>query len=211
MKKEFVFVAVMIMTAVYGSSSEEKQVIPIDKSKFVIFEEGKQQIVDLMGEDYIVVSLRNEEADGMVYAVDGDGVLWWTDAISSGAIGNDTPEGIFTIWRKDRVYMSKAHPDGDGVNNMDFALWFTHQGHAIHLGNNDVKSYGCVHVGRLTAKTLFAWVKRGKTRVVITGKHYLPFVYDDWKKAGYGLTSQTPPHIEAYLQTLVPIVPKIPK
>ncbi len=194
----------------YGGESHTR-VIPLAKSKFAIENGEEHKLVELSGEAYIVVSLRTEEADGMIYAVDEEGVLWWADAVSSGALGNDTPEGIFTVWRKDRSYMSKTHPDESGVNNMDFALWFTHQGHAIHLGNNDVKSYGCVHVANVTARALFAWAKKGKTRVVITGTHYLPFVYDDWEKAGYGLTSQTPPHIEAYLQTLVPIVPEIPK
>jgi len=201
----------VLCTGVLLFGQEGDRCVPLSKSRFAIWAGGKRDVVDLSGQDYMVVSLRTEEADGMIYAVDRDGVLWWADAISSGALGNDTPEGIFTIWRKDRAYMSKTHPNADGVNNMDFALWFTRQGHAIHLGNNDVKSYGCVHVGEVTAKTLFTWATKDETRVVITGKHYLPFVYDDWKKAGYGLTSQTPPHIEAYLQTLVPIMPKIPK
>ena len=83
----------------------------------------------------------------LAYAVDRDGVVWWASNISSGAKGHETPSGVFTIFRKERFYMSKAHPDPRGINNMDFSLWFTQQGHAIHMGNDDGMSHGCIHVG----------------------------------------------------------------
>ncbi|HHO65270.1 MAG TPA: L,D-transpeptidase, partial [Epsilonproteobacteria bacterium] len=161
------------------------------------------------GQDYIVVSLREKGADGIAYAIDRDGVVWWAAVISSGAKGHETPSGIFTIFRKERFYMSKAHPDPRGINNMDFSLWFTQQGHAIHMGNDDAMSHGCIHVGKKGATSMFNWAKKGHTKVVVTREHYLPFVYYDLRKSGYKEHSQTPAYIKAYLKTMKPIKPNM--
>ena len=102
--------------------------------------------------------------------------------------------------------MSKAHPDPKGVNNMDFSLFFTNRGHAIHMGNTNAMSHGCIHVGEKGANTMFKWANH-KTNVVITREHYLPFVYYDLYKTGYRVTKNTPAHIKAYLKKMVPIQP----
>ena len=186
------------------------RVFPLSKSKFAVLDKkGQEKIIDLSGQDYIVVSLREKGADGAAYAIDRDGVVWWAAVISSGAKGHETPSGIFTVWRKERFYMSKAHPDPKGINNMDFSLWFTHRGHAIHMGNDDAMSHGCIHVGKKGAETMFNWAQKDKTKVVITREHYLPFVYYDLKKVGYKENDQTPAHIKAYLKTMVPIKPRM--
>ena len=196
-------------TGILHAADATSKVFPLSKSKFVVNTNSGEKTVDLSGQDYIVVSLREKGADGLAYAVDRDGVVWWAANISSGAKGHETPSGVFTIFRKERFYMSKAHPNANGINNMDFSLWFTQQGHAIHMGNDDGMSHGCIHVGKKGAHTMFNWAKKDHTKVVITREHYLPFVYYDLRKSGYKENSRTPAHVRAYLKTMKPITPKI--
>ncbi len=200
--------ALLLMgTAVLSAGDARSRVFPLSKTKFAVATGTGEKIVDLTGQDYIVVSLREKGADGLAYAVDRDGTVWWAAVISSGAKGHETPSGIFTIFRKERFYMSKAHPDPRGINNMDFSLWFTPQGHAIHMGNDAAMSHGCIHVGKKGANTMFSWAKKGHTKVVVTREHYLPFVYYDLRKSGYKEHSGTPGYIKAYLKTMKPITP----
>ena len=208
MKYMIMVIAVMLGLGSLQAGDPTSRVFPLSKTKFAVLDKnGKEKIVDLFGQDFIVVSLREHGADGVAYAIDRDGVVWWAAVISSGAKGHETPSGIFTIWRKERFYMSKAHPEASGINNMDFSLWFTQQGHAIHMGNSEAMSHGCIHVGEKGAATMFKWAQKGKTKVVVTREHYLPFVYYDLKKSGYKENSQTPAHIKAYLRTMKPVVP----
>ena len=203
-------VATILMgTYVLNAGNAASKVFPLSKSKFAVATSSGDKTVDLSGHDYIVVSLREKGADGIAYAVDRDGVVWWASVISSGAKGHETPSGIFTIFRKERFYMSKAHPEASGINNMDFSLWFTQQGHAIHMGNDDAMSHGCIHVGEKGAHTMFNWARKGYTKVVITREHYMPFVYYDLRKSGYKENSQTPAYIKAYLKTMKPIKPNM--
>ena len=198
---------ILCVQFVYAEDRKKSKVLPLSKSKFVVLgDNGEENIVDLTGQNYIVTSLREKGADGAAYAIDSDGVVWWAAVISSGAKGHETPSGIFNIFRKERFYMSKSYPDPSGVNNMDFSLWFTHRGHAIHMGRDDRMSHGCIHVGEKGAKTMFNWADT-KTKVVVTREHYLPFVYYDLIKSGYKEHDKTPAHIKAYLKTMVPIKP----
>jgi lipoprotein-anchoring transpeptidase ErfK/SrfK len=204
----FIIISIMIM-GVQAADTKSK-VIPLSKTKFVVLgDNNKEKIVDLSGQDFIVTSLREKGADGIAYAVDRDGVVWWAAVISSGAKGHETPSGIFTIFRKERFYMSKAHPNPNGINNMDFSLWFTQQGHAIHMGNDNAMSHGCIHVGKKGAKTMFNWAQKDKTKVVVTREHYLPFVYYDLRKSGYKEHANTPAYIKEYLKTMVPVDPRM--
>ncbi len=192
------------------SKNTRSRVIPLSKTEFAVIDDhGKEKKVDLKGKDFIVVSLREKGADGAAYAVDRDGVVWWAASISSGAEGHETPSGIFRVLRKERYYMSKAHPDPKGINNMDFSLFFTNRGHAIHMGNTNAMSHGCIHVGEKGANTMFKWATH-KTKVVVTREHYLPFVYYDLQKVGYRVNKKTPAHIKAYLKKMVPIQPHMP-
>ena len=211
LKKLWMTVAITLFlgTAILQAGDPASKVFPLSKSKFAVATSGGEKIVDLSGQDYIVVSLREKGADGLAYAVDRDGVVWWASSISSGAKGHETPSGIFTIFRKERFYMSKAHPEASGINNMDFSLWFTQQGHAIHMGNSDAMSHGCIHVGKRGANSMFNWAKKGHTKVVVTREHYLPFVYYDLRKSGYKENSRTPAHVKAYLKTMKPIKPNM--
>ena len=203
--------AVILLTGlqILQAGDATSRVFPLSKTQFAVTDKaGSETITDLSGQNYIVVSLREKGADGIAYAIDGDGVVWWAAVISSGAKGHETPSGIFTIFRKERFYMSKAHPEANGVNNMDFSLWFTQQGHAIHMGNSAAMSHGCIHVGAKGAKSMFNWAKKDQTKVVITREHYLPFVYYDLRKSGYKNNAKTPAYIKAYLKTMVPLTPK---
>jgi len=211
MKKLWMTVALTVLmgTSLLQAGNTASKVFPLSKSKFAVQTSAGEKIVDLSGQDYIVVSLREKGADGLAYAVDRDGVVWWASSISSGAKGHETPSGVFTIFRKERFYMSKAHPEASGINNMDFSLWFTQQGHAIHMGNSDAMSHGCIHVGERGAHTMFNWAKKGYTKIVVTRKHYLPFVYYDLRKSGYKENSRTPAHVKAYLKRMKPIKPNM--
>jgi len=209
MKKIILLIVAGIVTVsvVQAGSHTTSRVFPLSKTKFVYKQKnGVEKVVDLTGKDFIVASLREQGADGIAYAVDSDGVVWWAAPISSGAKGHETPSGIFPIFRKERFYMSKSHPDPKGVNNMDFSLWFTQQGHAIHMGNDDGMSHGCIHVGSKGAATMFKWAKKG-TRVVVTREHYLPFIYYDLLKSGYKESKVKKAHIKSYLKTMKPISP----
>ncbi|WP_456394095.1 L,D-transpeptidase [Nitratifractor sp.] len=201
-----VWLSVMISVIAVAADSASR-VFPLSKTRFAVVDKsGKEKVVDLKGKDFIVVSLREKGADGLAYAVDRDGVVWWAASISSGAKGHETPSGIFPVLRKERYYMSKAHPDPRGINNMDFSLFFTNQGHALHMGNTNAMSHGCIHVGKKGADTMFKWATH-KTRVVVTREHYLPFVYYDLAKAGYRVNDKTPGYIKAYIKKMVPVKP----
>lgn len=201
-------VVFMLFTQFIYADKAKSKVFPLSKSQFAVIDnDGNEKIVDLTGKDYIVASLREKGADGVAYAIDSHGVIWWAAVISSGAKGHETPSGIFDIWRKERHYMSKQHPDPSGVNNMDFSLWFTYNGHAIHMGNDDAMSHGCIHVGKKGARAMFHWAKKNHTKVVITREHYMPFAYYDLLKSGYKETDQTPAHIKAAIRAFPPVKP----
>jgi len=111
--KKIIILGIILMLSTQWIHAEDKKskVLPLSKSKFAVMgSSGEEKIVDLAGQDYIVVSLREKGADGAAYAIDSDGVIWWAAIISSGAKGHETPSGIFTVFRKERFYMSKAHP-----------------------------------------------------------------------------------------------------
>ena len=78
------------------SKSEQKKldraskVKPLSKTKFwVTRDSGESYEMDLLGKNFIVVSLREKGADGLIYAVDKEGLVWWAENISSGAMGNE--------------------------------------------------------------------------------------------------------------------------
>ncbi len=141
--------------------------------------------IDLKGQEFIVVSVREPGSDGRFYAVDRDGIVWWTGIITSGADDYKTPSGIYTVLRKKRHYMSKKYPDEDGVNNMDFAIFFTNQGHALHMGSVNWMSHGCIHIAPKDIPVIYHWAKIGDTKVIITRKSYMPFAKNYLIKFGF--------------------------
>ena len=118
------------------------KVKPLSKTKFwVTRDDGDAYEMDLLGKNFIVVSLREKGADGLIYAVDQDGLVWWAESISSGKLGHETPSSIYPMLFKKKEHMSAQYENSNGRNNMDLSLWFTYRGHAIHLGNPNAYSF----------------------------------------------------------------------
>jgi len=175
------------------------KVKPLSKTKFwVTRDNGNEYEMDLLGKNFLVVSLREKGADGIIYAVDKDGLVWWAENISSGKMGHETPSSIYPMLFKKKEHMSAQYENRNGRNNMDLSLWFTYRGHAIHLGNPNAPSHGCIHVGRRGAEALFDWANT-ETKIVITREHYLPFVRRDLAEVGYR-ASDAPKRIQKYLK-----------
>ena len=172
-----------------NTSKWKKQPITITPLSRTIFkvthQNGKEETIDLTGKKIIVVSVSEPGSEGRSYAIDQDGIIWWTNIIASGAYGgHETPSGIFPILLKRRYHMSATHPSSNGVNNMDFEMLFTHQGHALHMGNNRGLSHGCIHLGKKDAQAMFKWTDL-KTKVVIMRGNYRQFLnkeISDFKK-----------------------------
>ena len=162
---------------------QAKTITPLSITKFEVTDKhGNTKIVDLKGKKFVVVSVSEPGSEGKSYAVDEDGTIWWVDKISSGAYGgHETPNGIFPIILKRRYHMSAAHPSESGINNMDFEMLFTNQGHALHLGNTRALSHGCIHVGRKDVEAMFRWVDT-KTKVVIMRGNYHQFLDEELKQ-----------------------------
>ena len=157
-------------------------ITPLSITEFEIKDkEGNTKIVNLKGKKFVVVSVSEPGSEGKSYAVDEDGTIWWVDKISSGAYGgHETPNGVFPILLKRRYHMSGTHPSKSGINNMDFEMLFTNQGHALHLGNTKALSHGCIHVGRKDVEAMFKWVDL-KTKVVIMRGNYEQFLNQELK------------------------------
>ena len=161
--------------------SQSTKVIPISKTKFVyIDKEGVRTDVDMTGKDFILVSMREENSDGRFYAVDRDGTVWLSSGITSG-INNFTPSGVWSVLRKKRYHMSRAYPDEDGINNMDYSIFFTNRGHAIHKGSMTGMSHGCIHVHKRIIPSLFNWSWIGMP-VITTRRSYMPYAKKDLKR-----------------------------
>ena len=185
---KLIFIATILFCFSNAKSNSSSKILePLSKTKFRIIDKAKGlvQDVDLKGQEFIVVSVREPGSDGRFYAVDRDGIVWWTGIITSGADDYKTPSGIYTVLRKKRHYMSKKYPDEDGVDNMDFAIFFTNQGHALHMGSVNWMSHGCIHIAPKDIPVLYNWAKIGETKVVITRKSYMPFAKDDLIKFGF--------------------------
>jgi hypothetical protein len=196
-----IILTVMVFACVLGTgqASEYRKhrvnIKPLSATKFELtdinFENPK--IVDLKGKDFFVVSVREPDSDGTVYAIDKDGTIWWFGTISSGAGGgklvkkngklvprggHETNNNLFHVLLKRRFHMSKTHPNPSGVNNMDFEVQFTQDGQALHLGNIRAMSHGCIHVGRQDIGPLFKLAKVGMPVVVMRG-HYIQFLNEE--------------------------------
>jgi hypothetical protein len=157
------------------------ETIPVDKTVFKLIEKNHEEILDLTGKDFILVSLREPGSDGRFYAVDKDGTVWWSGPASTGMPEFKSPTGIFPILDKKRYHMSTEYPEESGINNMNYKLKFTHQGHAMHEGSVDLASRGCIHIDPRDIPTIYNWVTLD-TKVLITRHSYMPFAKEDLKK-----------------------------
>jgi len=77
--------------------------------------------------------------------------------------------------------MSNAYPDESGVNNMDYSLFFTKFGHALHKGSTNWMSRGCIHIDEKDIAPIFKWATHN-TKIVITRHSYMPFAIDDLRR-----------------------------
>jgi len=180
------FKSAILSIALATTSIFANVVQPTGKTTFEVQSDDGQVLrtSNLKGQEFIVVSVREAGSDGRFYAVDRDGVVWWSGIIASGADDYKTPSGIYTVLRKRRTYMSKAYPEDNGVDNMDFAIFFTNQGHALHMGSVNWMSHGCIHIAPKDISVLFNWAKIGETKVIITRKSYMPYAKQDLMKFG---------------------------
>ena len=159
--------------------SEDRELIPLSKTEFTyINPKGTEQEIDLTGKDFILVSVREEDSDGRFHAVDRDGTVWLSGGISSGEEVEFTPSGKWKVVRKERFYTSKEFPEEDGSNNMDYSLFFTWKGHALHKGNIEKTSHGCVHVNHADIQMLYKWAKLHMP-VLVTRHHYMSYARPD--------------------------------
>lgn len=154
------------------------ETMPLSKTVFKLFKKDEEEIVDLSGKDFIVVSVRERGSDGRFYAVDRDGTVWWSGPVTSGAPEYRSPSGIFTIFQKKRYHMSTLWPDESGVNNMDYMMKFTKGGHALHKGSVDWMSHGCIHIDPKDVPVIYHW-STYKTKVVVTRHSYMPFAKEE--------------------------------
>jgi len=157
------------------------ETVPISKTVFKLVNNTRTRIVDLTGQNFILVSVREAGSDGRFYAVDVDGTVWWSGPVTSGTLEFRSPSGIFNIIQKKRYHMSNAFPDESGINNMDYMMKFTKQGHALHKGSVDWLSHGCIHIDPKDVPALYKW-SNYKTKVVITRHTYMPFAREDLRK-----------------------------
>jgi lipoprotein-anchoring transpeptidase ErfK/SrfK len=175
----------LILTALFSIFIYSSEVIPISKTIFkVVHDDESFEVVNLTGKEFIVVTLREKGSDGRFYAVDASGTVWWSGPLTSGADDYKTPPGIYPVLYKKRFYMSKKYPDENGINNMDYSIFFTKYGHAIHKGSVNWMSHGCIHIDPKDIPTLFRWAKPGKTKVVVIRGRYMKFARDDLIKFG---------------------------
>jgi lipoprotein-anchoring transpeptidase ErfK/SrfK len=159
------------------------ELIPVSKTvfKIITLETGEEKIVDLTGQNFVLVSVREKGSDGRFYAIDSDGTVWWSGAVTSGAPEFRSPSGVFPIIQKKRYHMSKDFPDESGINNMDYMMKFTRFGHALHKGSVEWMSHGCIHIDPKDVPVIFKWSKMGMP-VVITRHSYMPFAKEDLRK-----------------------------
>jgi len=159
------------------------ELLPVSKTVFKVIDLAteEEKIIDLTGENFVIVSVREKGSDGRFYAVDTDGTVWWSGAVTSGAPEFRSPSGVFPIIQKKRYHMSTAFPDESGINNMDYMMKFTRRGHALHMGSVDWMSHGCIHIDPKDVPVIYNW-STYKTKVVITRHSYMPFAKEDLRK-----------------------------
>ena len=162
--------------------AQDRELIPFSKTEFTYIDKaGNERDIDMTGKDFIFVSVREEESDGRFYAVDRDGTVWLSGGISSGEEIGYTPSGVWSVKYKKRFYTSKKYPEPDGSNNMDYSLFFTSWGHALHKGSIDNTSHGCIHVEEHNIRRLFAWARTG-IPVLVSRHKYIHFARPDLKR-----------------------------
>jgi hypothetical protein len=162
--------------------AQDRELIPFSKTDFTyIDKQGNERDIDMTGKNFIFVSVREENSDGRFYAIDKDGTVWLSGGISSGEEIGFTPSGVWSVKYKKRFYTSKRYPEEDGSNNMDYSLFFTKWGHALHKGSINNTSHGCIHVQENDIRRLYSWAGTG-VPVLVSRHKYIQFARPDLKR-----------------------------
>jgi len=173
---------IILIVAIFTIAITAREVIPTSKTMFtLVSDNGHEKELNLKGKEFIVVSVRERGSDGRFYAVDKDGVVWWSGAVTSGADDFKTPSGIYSVQRKKRFHMSSKYPSNDGVNNMDYSIFFTKYGHALHQGSTSWMSHGCIHIDPKEIQTIYRWAHKG-TKIIIMRGTYMPYARPDLRR-----------------------------
>jgi hypothetical protein len=86
--------------------------------------------------------------------------------IAGGRPGYRSTNGMFEMTsRRFRRHSSSEFP---GKDNMDFSLFY-HEGEALHQGDPNVQSHGCIHVPAPHAEQLFDWAASTDIWVIVMG------------------------------------------
>jgi hypothetical protein len=110
----------------------------------------------------ILVDLYDRE----LTACEDGNVALHVNPISGGRPGYRSTQGVFQMTsRRLRRHSSSEFP---GKDNMDFSLFYD-QGEAIHQGDPNVQSHGCIHVPAPFAEQLFDWAGTTDIRVNVVG------------------------------------------
>jgi Putative peptidoglycan binding domain/L,D-transpeptidase catalytic domain len=104
--------------------------------------------------------------DGELTAYEDGNSALQVSPISGGRPGFRSTQGVFQMTsRRLRRHSSSEFP---GKDNMDFALFYN-EGQALHQGNPNVQSHGCIHVPAPSAEQLFDWAGTTNIRVNVVG------------------------------------------
>jgi len=173
---------VLLLWSALAFAEPHRELIPYSKTEFTYIDrQGNERDIDMTGKDFIFVSVREENSDGRFYAIDRDGTVWLSGGISSGEEIGFTPSGIWKVLRKIRFYTSKKYPEPDGSNNMDYSIFFTNWGHALHKGSINNTSHGCIHVQEEDISRLYSWARHGMP-VLVSRHRYIQFARPDLKR-----------------------------
>lgn len=96
-------------------------------------------------------------SSGQAWLMSDGQVTYGPVPMSSGKPGYETPTGTFQVTWKDRDHWSQAY---DGP--MPYSVFFTDNGHAIHEGNIERESHGCVRLQHTPAKTFYSELEPGE-------------------------------------------------
>jgi hypothetical protein len=95
--------------------------------------------------------------DRQLTAYENGNVALHVSPIAGGRPGFLSSTGVFPMTsRRLRQHSSSEFPSSGGKRNMDFSLFY-HGGEAIHQGDPNTPSHGCIHVAPPFAEQLFEW------------------------------------------------------
>jgi len=156
---------ILFFSVIFLSQTKAQNPKIINRNTFIIKNKLKK-----INTDFIVICTREINSDGRYYYIDQDQTVVYSGIIASGAPQYKTPYGSYKVYYKKRYHMSTKYPEPSGINNMDYSLFFN-KGIALHQGNENAYSHGCIHLNKKDATLLFKLIKNG-TRVIVLKGNY---------------------------------------